>query len=121
PHGELAAHVLGDVNIDSEGVEGGELWMNDRMRGKVVSVSAIKDALGRPSFIDAVAARKVEEGETIQLTIDASLQFAVEELLRASVAKHGARAGTVIVMNADNGEILAMANQPTFNPNDTHS
>ena len=117
PHGKLAAHVLGEVNIDSEGVEGVELWMNDRMRGRVVSVSAIKDALGRPSFIDALAARRVQEGETIQLTLDASLQFAVEELLKASVAKHGARAGSVIVMNAENGEVLAMANEPSFNPN----
>ena len=118
PHGELAAHTLGDVNVDSEGVEGVELWMNERMQGKLVSVSAIKDALGRPSFIDAVAAKHVQEGENVQLTIDASLQFAVEEALRNSVNKHSARSGSVIVMNAANGEILALANQPAFNPND---
>lgn len=118
PHGSLAAHTLGDVNVDSEGVEGIELWMNDKLQGKLVSVSAIKDALGRPSFIDAVAAKHVQEGETVQLTLDASLQYAAEEALKNSVAKHGARAGSVIVMNAANGEILAMANQPSFNLND---
>lgn len=118
PHGELAAHTMGDVNVDSEGVEGVELWMNGKLQGKVVSVSAIKDALGRPSFIDAVAAKHVQEGETVQLTLDASLQYAVEEALKSSVLKHGARAGTVIVMNAVNGEILALANEPAFNPND---
>jgi cell division protein FtsI (penicillin-binding protein 3) len=56
PHGELAAHVLGDVNVDSDGLEGVELWQNERMRGKLVSVSGIKDAMGRPTFIDAVTA-----------------------------------------------------------------
>ncbi len=118
PHGSLAAHTLGDVNVDSEGVEGVELWMNDKLQGKLVSVSAIKDALGRPSFIDAVAAKHVQEGESVQLTLDASLQYAVEEALKNSVTKHGARAGSVIVMNAANGEILALANQPSFNLND---
>ncbi len=122
PHKELAAHVLGDVNIDSEGQEGAELWMNERLRGKVVSVSAVRDALGRPAFIDAMAARRMQEakdGEAVALTIDASLQFAVEEELRASVTRHGARAGSVIVMNAVSGEILAMANQPAWNPEDS--
>lgn len=121
PHSELAAHLLGDVNVDSEGLEGVELWMNERMRGKVISVSAIKDALGRPTFIDAVAAKNVQEGrdgEGVSLTIDASLQFAVEEELRNSVRKANAKAGTVIVMNAVTGEILAMANQPSYNPNE---
>lgn len=117
PHGELAAHVLGDVNIDSEGVEGVELWKNEKMRGKFVSVAAIKDALGRPSLIDAVAEKHVEDGEPVQLTIDASLQYAVEQSLHDAVAKTGSRAGAVVVMNATNGEILAMANQPAFNPN----
>lgn len=121
PHGELAAHSLGDVNVDSEGLEGVELWMNERLRGKVVSVSAIKDALGRPAFLDSAAAKHMQEtrdGESVALTIDASLQFAVEEELRNSVRKHNAKAGTVIVMNAVNGEILALANQPAYNPNE---
>ncbi len=117
PHGELAAHVLGDVNLDSEGLEGVELWANRDLQGKVVSVSAIKDALGRPTFIDAVAAQHIKDGEPVSLTLDAALQFSVEQELRNAVQKTGARSGTVIVMNASNGEILAMANEPTFNPN----
>lgn len=117
PHNELAAHVLGDVNLDSEGLEGVELWQNEKLRGKVISVSAVKDALGRPTFLDAVAARDIQDGENSTLTIDASLQFAVEHELRSAVQKHNARGGSVIVMNAVNGEILAMANQPSFNPN----
>ncbi len=118
PHGKLAAHILGDVNVDSEGLEGVELWMNEQLRGKVVSVSAIKDALGRPTFIDADAAKSVQDGESVSLTLDASLQFEVELELSNAIRKTGARAGSVIVMNATNGEILALANEPTFNPHD---
>lgn len=118
PHGQLASHLLGDVNIDSEGLEGVELWMNSSLRGKVVSVTAIKDALGRPTFIDAIAAKNVQDGEPVSLTIDASLQFEVEQQLSSAVHRTGARAGSVIVMNATNGEILAVANEPSFNPND---
>jgi cell division protein FtsI (penicillin-binding protein 3) len=121
PHNELAAHLLGDVNVDSDGVEGVELWQNERMRGKILSVNAIKDAMGRPTFIDAVTAKSVQDhrdGEPVSLTIDSSLQFAVEQELKNTVAKSNAKGGTVIVMNAVNGEILAMANQPAYNPND---
>lgn len=121
PHGELAAHSLGSVNVDSDGLEGVELWQNEKLRGKVISVNAIKDAFGRPAFIDSVAAKNVQEGrdgESVSLTLDASLQFAVEEELRNAVRKANAKSGTVIVMNAVNGEILALANQPAFNPNE---
>ncbi len=118
PHGELAAHVMGDVNVDSEGLEGVELWANERLQGKIVSVTAIKDALGRPTFIDADAANGLQEGEPVQLTLDASLQYAVEQELKNSITKTGSRAGSVIVMNAITGEILALANAPSFNPND---
>lgn len=118
PHGHLASHILGNVNVDSEGLEGIELWMNDQLRGKVASVDAIKDALGRPTFIDAVAAKNVQDGEPVTLTLDASLQFEVEQQLKAAVQKTGAKSGTVIVMNSSTGEILAMANEPSFNAND---
>ncbi|MDR3605986.1 MAG: penicillin-binding protein [Oligoflexia bacterium] len=116
PHGELAAHVVGGVNLDSEGKEGIELSMNERLRGKVISMSAIKDAYGRPAFIDV--STEGRDGEPVTLTIDNSLQFSVEEELRSAINKTGAKGGSVIVMNAVNGEILAMANAPSFNPND---
>lgn len=121
PHGELASQLLGDVNVDSEGLEGVELWQNERMRGKVLSVNAIRDAMGRPTFIDAVSAKNVQEhrdGESVRLTIDSSLQFSVEQELKAAVTQANARAGSVIVMNAESGEILSMANYPQFNPNE---
>ena len=117
PHGELAAHVLGDVNLDSDGVEGAELWADEQLKGKVVSVTAVRDALGRPTFIDAIAANGAKDGESITLTLDASLQYSVEQELKAAVIKHGAKAGSVIVMDSVTGEILAMANEPSYNPN----
>lgn len=118
PHRRLAAHLLGDVNIDSEGLEGVELWRNEQLRGKIVSISAIKDALGRPTFIDTVAAKNVQDGEPVTLTIDASLQYEVEQELNNAVRNTGSKGGTVIVMNSENGEILAMANEPSFDANE---
>ncbi|MEK6579087.1 MAG: hypothetical protein AABZ55_07655, partial [Bdellovibrionota bacterium] len=118
PHGQLLGHVMGDVNVDSDGLEGVELWHNERLRGRVISVSAIKDALGRPTFIDAEAAKNVQDGLPVKLTIDASLQFEVEQLLKNAVQKTGSHSGSIIIMNSMDGEILAMANQPSFNPND---
>ncbi len=118
PHGALASHIVGSVNIDVEGVEGVELWLNDRLRGRVASVQAVKDALGRPTFIDAVAAKNVQDGEPVTLTIDAALQYEVERSLKDAVQKANAQAGSVIVMNADTGEIMAMANEPSFTPSD---
>jgi len=117
PHGELAAHVLGSTNLDSEGLEGVELWGNSLLEGQFASVNAVRDALGRPAFLDASGAAEVKNGDNVRLALDASLQFAVERELKDSLQKTGARAGTVIVMNAVNGEILSLANEPSFNPN----
>ena len=117
PHHQLAAHLLGNVNIDSEGLEGVELWQDERMRGKVVSVSAIKDALGRPTFIDAQAASQVQNGDSVTLTLDSVLQYEVEQELAAAVHRTGSRGGVVIVMDAVSGEILSLANEPVFDPN----
>lgn len=119
PHHQLAAHILGSVNIDSEGLEGVELWQNEAMRGKVISVSAIKDALGRPTFIDAdtQAASSLRNGDSVTLTLDSVLQYEVEQELASALHRTGARAGVVIVMDAVTGEILSLANGPTFDPN----
>lgn len=116
PHQQLASHIIGTVNIDTEGIEGTELWMNEKLSGKVASVSSVRDALGRPIFIDSVAAQELQDGESIFLTIDASLQFEVEQKLQEAVIRTKSQAGIVIVMNALDGEILSFANWPTFDP-----
>lgn len=117
PHHDLASHVIGDTNIDADGVEGVELWQNSALKGSVVSVETTKDALGRPTFLDASEAGSVKDGQSIGLTLDASLQYSVEQELKFAVARTGSRGGGVVVMNATNGEILAMANEPGFDPN----
>jgi cell division protein FtsI (penicillin-binding protein 3) len=118
PHGDLASHLLGSVNIDSEGIEGTELLFNSRLRGQVVSFQAQKDAMGRPTFIDAFAAKDKKDGEAVELTIDAGLQFTTEQALKTAMLKTRARAAAAVVMNAENGEILALANEPTFLPSE---
>lgn len=117
PHGELAAQTIGTVNLDNDGTEGVELWKNSRLEGKIVSMHAIRDALGRPTLYDASAVADAKDGEEIQLTLDASLQFSVEEALKIALDKTKARAGSVIVMDAIHGDLLAVANAPAFNPN----
>jgi len=89
---------------------------NSSLEGKVVSVRAVRDALGRPAFIDVQAARHARDGEAVMLTIDNSLQFSAEEELRESMRKTGARAGSVIAMNATTGEILANGQHPELQP-----
>jgi cell division protein FtsI (penicillin-binding protein 3) len=108
PHGELANSLLGTVNIDTAGIEGIELWKNSILRGKSASYDAFKDALGRPALIQA-SDQKIKDGENVELSIDASLQFSVEEALQGSMDKTRAQSGLVVVMDSNNGEILALA------------
>ena len=109
PHGELASSLLGTVNVDTAGIEGVELWKNSTLCGKSASFDAFKDALGRPALIQASDQNKIKDGENIDLSIDASLQFSVEEALQGSMEKTRAQNGLVIVMDSNNGEILALA------------
>lgn len=109
PHGDLANSLLGTVNIDTAGIEGIELWKNTILRGKSASFDAYKDALGRPALIQAADHNKIKDGENIELSIDASLQFSVEDALLASMEKTRAQSGLVVVMDSNNGEILALA------------
>ncbi len=109
PHGNLATSLLGTVNIDQNGIEGVELWKNSILRGKSASFDAYRDALGRPALIQASEQNKIKDGENIELSIDASLQFSVEEALQASMERTRAQSGLVIAMDSNNGEILALA------------
>jgi cell division protein FtsI (penicillin-binding protein 3) len=118
PHGEVAGNILGSVNVDAKGIEGIELWQNGKLEGTGASFISTKDGLERPTLVDSAATRSVKDGEPVQLTLDLSLQFAVEHQLESHVKRTGSRAGTAIVMNAVTGEILAIANRPSFNPNE---
>ncbi len=113
PHGELASSLIGSVNVDTEGLEGVELWKNSLLRGKGASFDAFKDALGRPALITANDKMKMVDGENTELSIDASLQYSVEEALNDAMDKTRADAGLVAVMDSNTGEILAMAQSPS--------
>lgn len=109
PHGELASSLIGSVNVDTEGLEGVELWKNTLLRGKSTSVQAFKDALGRPTLISSGSPTQMVDGNRIELSIDSSLQYSIEESLRETLERTQSEGGVVAVMDSQNGEILALA------------
>jgi cell division protein FtsI (penicillin-binding protein 3) len=115
PKGELAAHVLGHVGLDETGLAGLEYGMDDVIKGKPGRVLVASDAR-RQSF------RSTEwegrPGKDVVLTLDENIQYIAEKALAGAVKHWKAAGGTVIVQNPNTGEILAMANQPTFDPNE---
>ncbi len=118
PNRELAAHILGFANIDGVGIEGLELSLEERLRGSVEPVAAIRDRRGRVVFSDGLLDDRAAQGDDVYLTIDKTIQHIVERELALGVQTAEARAGSVVVMDPRNGEILAMASYPTFNPNE---
>jgi cell division protein FtsI (penicillin-binding protein 3) len=115
PNGELAAHVLGFVGLDEVGLAGIEGAYNERIRGEAGKVTVEEDAHGRPyGSLEAPARR----GETVVLTIDRLVQYKTEQALLAAIERTRAKSATAIVLDPHTGEILALANAPTFDPND---
>jgi len=116
PAGEVTAHVVGFTNIDDVGQEGVELALDATLRGKPGSKRVIKDRLGHVvEEVEQVALPR--HGEDVVLTIDRRIQYLAYRELKSAVAKHRADAGSVVILDAVSGEILAMANQPSYNPN----
>ena len=114
PNRELAAHVLGFVGIDEIGLAGIEGAYNERIRGEAGKVTIEEDAHGRAyGSLEAQARR----GETVVLTIDRLVQYKTEQALLAVVERTRAKSATAIVLDPHTGEILALANAPTFDPN----
>jgi cell division protein FtsI (penicillin-binding protein 3) len=116
PTGEVAAHVIGFTNIDDVGQEGLELTYNDWLQGKPGLKRVIRDRLGRTvEHFDLL--REAEHGHDLKLTIDRRLQYLAYRELKRTVLKHGARSGSVVLLDIASGEVLAMVNHPAFNPN----
>jgi cell division protein FtsI (penicillin-binding protein 3) len=114
PNAELAAHVLGYVGIDNQGLSGIESTYDEEIRGLSGKTLVQTDARGRAfSRVE----RPPTAGVTLELTIDTYLQHIAERELERAVLEHRADAGTVVVLDPNTGETLAMANWPTFNPN----
>ena len=114
PNKELAGHLLGYVGVDGNGLEGLEWTYDSQIRGKPGTVLIHTDAR---RHVFSRFERPPTTGSTIELTIDEYLQHVAERELRRGVMENHAAAGSVIIMNPRTGEILAMANEPTFNPN----
>lgn len=118
PNGHLAGQTLGFVNIDGKGLEGIERVFNERMKPGKAEFVVQRDAKGSRLYLDAQGREMDINGLDVRLTIDTHIQHAAEQALAKSIAKYDARAGIVLVVDVDSGDILAMANQPFFNPND---
>ncbi len=117
PNGHLAGQTLGFVNIDGRGLEGIERVFEDRLKSSKAQFVVQRDGKGQRSYIDAQGREMDINGLDVRLTLDTHIQHAAEQALAKSIAKYGARAGIVLVVDVDSGDILAMANQPFFNPN----
>lgn len=116
PHHSLAAHVLGFVGVDAQGLEGLERRFDRAIRGDSHALEFDRDARGREMFTRGVQAPP-DEGSRIELTLDAAIQDATERELAAGVKAAKAVGGAAIVLDPATGEVLALANVPTFNPN----
>lgn len=116
PEGESAAHVVGLTDIDDVGQEGVELAANALLAGEPGEREVIRDRLGRvvSDLRPLVPAR---HGQAVQLTIDRRIQHLAFAQLKAALERHQAQAGSVVVLDANTGEILALANAPSFDPN----
>lgn len=117
PNKELGAHVLGAVGVDGQGLEGLELLYEGILTGERVRISSNKDAMGRKIFRDDKGLLAFKDGASLVLTIDKAIQYEAEKALHNAVTDYQAKAGTIIVAEVESGEILAMANYPTYNPN----
>ncbi|MEC5408134.1 penicillin-binding protein 2 [Paraburkholderia sp. MPAMCS5] len=117
PEGESAAHVVGFTDIEDNGQEGVELSANEQLLGVPGHREVIRDRLGRV-VSETRPLVPAQNGETLHLTIDRRIQQLAYAQLKDAIAKHRAEAGSVVVLDARNGEILALANYPSFDPND---
>ena len=116
PAGEVTAHLLGFTDIDDRGQEGIELAYNDYLSGTPGSKRVLKDLTGK-IIREIDAPQPAKPGHDLVLSIDLRLQYLAYRELRESLQQMGASAGSVVMLDSHTGEVLAMANQPSFNPN----
>ncbi|GAC1535755.1 MAG: penicillin-binding protein 2 [Ramlibacter sp.] len=120
PEGEAAAHVVGFTNVEDHGQEGVELSFDHQLAGRVGSRRVIKDRLGR--IVEELGEQVPPvDGRDLQLSIDSKVQFLAYQKLRDAVQDNKARAGSVVVLDAQTGEVLALANYPSYVPNQRHN
>jgi cell division protein FtsI (penicillin-binding protein 3) len=116
PEGEAAAHIVGFTNVEDHGQEGMELAFNKDLGGHPGSRRVIKDRLGR--IVEDVGQQVPPvDGKDLQLSIDSKVQFFAYQQLRDAVVANKAKAGSVVVLDVHTGEVLALANYPSYSPN----
>jgi cell division protein FtsI (penicillin-binding protein 3) len=117
PASEVTGHLVGFTNVDDDGQEGLELAMNYWLEGEPGAKRVLKDRLGR-SIENVESIRPPHHGRDLRTSIDLRLQYVAYRTLKTAVKSYNARSGSVVVLDIETGEILAMVNQPTYNPND---
>ena len=117
PNGVLAAQVLGFVGTDDKGLDGLEMVLDDELKGGVQQEIVATDNKGNAIFGSVLSKFLPDKGKSVTLTIDATIQFIAERALDKAMVDTGAKHASVIVMDPKNGEILAMANRPSYDPN----
>lgn len=116
PAGEVSSHLLGFTDVDDNGQEGVEFAWQAQLGGKNGSQRVIKDRRGR--IVEDVASVRVPKpGKDLALSLDSHMQFVAYREIKAAVEQHRAKAGSIVVLDAKSGEVLALANWPSYNPN----
>ncbi|MCM8596558.1 penicillin-binding protein 2 [Accumulibacter sp.] len=116
PTGEMTAHMVGFTGVDDKGLEGVELAFHSQLLGQPGSRSVIKDRRGQ--IVEDVGSTKPpQDGQDIRLALDSKIQYLAYSHLKQAVAENEAKAGGVVVLDVRTGEVIALANWPTYNPN----
>ena len=117
PASEVTGHLVGFTNIDDQGQEGLELAFNHWLAGESGAKRVLKDRLGR-SIENVASIRPPHHGKDLRTSIDLRLQYLSYRTLKSAIKTHNARSGSIVILDVKTGEVLAMVNQPTYNPND---
>ena len=117
PAGEVTGHLVGFTNIDDAGQEGLELAFNHWLAGESGAKRVLKDRLGR-SVENVESIRPPHHGKDLRTSIDLRIQYLAYRTLKAAIRQHNAESGSIVILDVRTGEVLAIVNQPTYNPND---
>ena len=117
PASEVTGHLVGFTDIDDQGQEGLELAFNHWLAGESGAKRVLKDRLGR-AIENVASIRPPRHGKDLRTSIDLRLQYLAYRTLKSAIKTHNARSGSIVVLDVKTGEVLAMVNQPTYNPND---
>ncbi|MDA0705490.1 MAG: penicillin-binding transpeptidase domain-containing protein [Proteobacteria bacterium] len=117
PAGEVVGHLVGFTDIDDKGLEGLELEFNHWLAGESGAKRVLKDRLGR-SVENVESIRPPHHGKDLRTSIDLRIQYVAYRALKTAIQANNAESGSIVVLDTQTGEVLAIANQPTYNPND---